>query len=165
MTARKPAPRRKLVRHGTWQGYDKHRRIRKGNWSWPACEKCVPAATEGRRGYAQRPEVVASTRLRNNARQRAFRRLKDLHPGEFARLLSEEVSIARDGGTVVVSNLRYELRTKAPGTIEADLTKAVQQRSATQPEISAYFEIQDLRRRITEAEERVARFREPVLAS
>jgi hypothetical protein len=164
MTARQPASRRKVIRHGTTPGYNKHRRVRKASWAWPPCILCSLAANADRQVYSKRPEVIASTRRRNNARQRALRRLKDMHPGEFARLFSEEVSLASDGGTVVVANLRHELCVLA-GQAEVRLARAVQDRTASKEEAVRYFQILDIRRRIREAEERVARFREPSVAS
>lgn len=148
------------VRHGTKQGYDKHWRTRKGRWGWPACERCTQALTASGRQYRQQPDKVAASRLRHTARQRAFRRLQRMHPGDYARVFTEELSILRDGGTVVVENLQAELDRSFPAQRMQKVAEAVRQRAATPAESRLYAEYLSLRKRLDEARQRVAEHRD-----
>lgn len=154
---------RKRVYHGTREGYDKHERQRRGAWTWPACERCKAAKKKWRTEYAQRPDVKLMASQRSIARQRAHKRLKDAHRGEYAKYFTEEMSILRDGGSAIVEGLLAEMRRLTGHTSVEELERAVQQRSATLKETEFYFAILDLRRRIGEAQERVAQRREPAL--
>jgi hypothetical protein len=158
-------PARKRIYHGTESGYQKHWRVRSGNWKWPACEKCMAANTKLGQEYRARPDVRALTRVRSNATQRAFRRLRRAHPEEFTRLYLEELSLIQDGGTAVVANLREDLKKLTRKVSEAQLEQEIQHRSATTAEREQYFQILSLRRKIEEAERRVAEFRELALSS
>lgn len=151
----------KRVYHGSLAGYEKHWRVRKGKWQWPACEGCQQAASDRRKEYRKTPAGMASYKDRGMARQRALGRLQRLYPGEYNKYYAEELSLIRDGGTAVVSNLRDELNSLIGKISEASLEQSVQKRAATLEERRVYFEVLALRRRIQEAEDRVAEFGKP----
>lgn len=153
------------VWHGTPQGYDKHRRTRKGRWSWPACDKCMAARQAYNTEVQARPQYRAHAGERSKARQRALARLRERHPGEYMKFYAEELSLIRDGGVVVLENLQAQLRQVTAGVKVSELEQAVRAGSATLQERALYFQVRSLRKQAAEAgrqvEERRAEQREP----
>jgi hypothetical protein len=151
------------IRHGTRSGYDKHYRTRKGNWKWPLAKDtcgCLEAHQAYMRGYRARPVQAAGARQRSVARHRALKRLADMHTADYAKLYTEELSIIRDGGKVVLSALVAEMKRELAVTSEEELQLLVANGSATLKERAAYWRIQNLKDRIEEARARVKE-REP----
>ena len=150
------------MKHGTRQGYDKHRRVRKGTWKWPLGEEC--GCREAYRAYQreymrQTGNARKGTRERNNARQRAYKRLQHEFPQLYAKYYAEELSVIRDGGTVVLANLRAELRATLRG-MPPDLESVVRSGHATPREREVYLKACALKSQIAEVEQRIAA-REP----
>jgi hypothetical protein len=152
------------IKHGTRPGYDKHYRTRKGSWKWPLDKDdkcgCLGAYQEYQREFKSRPEQVAASRQRSMARHRAYKRLSDMHPADYAKLYTEELSIIQDGGKVILGTLMSELKQATSAASEEDLGRLVRDGSATLRERDIYWRIQGLRIRVEEARARVAA-REP----
>lgn len=162
--------RPKKVFHGTAAGYDKHHRVRKGSWKWPACQKCREAHTIYVRENHQLPESRKRARERTLARSRAWVRLQKLHPGEYAKLYTEELELIRDGGDIAVRAMEQEiaevLAAQAARLVHAggqrirvenaekDLVKAVNAGYASLAERERWSRVVTLRNRIAEIRQR-----------
>lgn len=79
--------------HGTTYGKaQKCRKVRKRQGLTGACDRCNAVHAARMRGYrAKDPSLAARDRVRTAARQRAFKRLAQLHPAQFAGLFQEEL--------------------------------------------------------------------------
>lgn len=85
-------PRGTATRHGTYRGYARHGKARKGEWGWPIGNcGCREAGKSWRQAYAQRPAAQEATRKRGRARLAALYRLRKMHPGEYNAIYTEEV--------------------------------------------------------------------------
>lgn len=86
---------RKVVKHGTFAGYNRHRERRDTYWPWPVAALedggcgCQEAATEARRELRSRPENISAHRLRDRARMDALLQLRRAYPGDFLRAYRE----------------------------------------------------------------------------
>lgn len=92
-------PRNSPVSHGTVEGFNKHNRVRRGNWSAPPCQLCVDGRTEWRREYDNRPTSVQARRFRTAARAAALETLRRQYPRAYSAAYREQVEIR--GGQVV----------------------------------------------------------------
>lgn len=84
-------PRGLPIRHGTVEGFQKHRRIRNGRWAWPACEKCKAANAQWQRDYNLRPEAIKARRVRAAARVAALAQLRKQYPAAYAAAYVREM--------------------------------------------------------------------------
>lgn len=87
-------PGQTSVRHGTYRGYDRHRRRREGQWCWPIGDECgcKQAGIDFQREQASRPENRQRTRKRGAARQRALAHLARTYPSVYATYYAEEMA-------------------------------------------------------------------------
>jgi len=147
------------VLHGTRAGYDKHRRVRKGNWGWPTRENtcgCKEAYRVYQTDYTNRAQTQAGNRERSTARQRAFRRLQQLHAADYAKLYAEELSIIRDGGKSALAGMQQQLDAVLAGVDMITLERLMRHGMASLPEREKYFRVLQLRQRVAEIERRAA---------
>lgn len=87
--------------HGTPSGYEKHKKWRKGEWSWPACDSCKAARTLALAEYNERPVVDERNRKRTFAKNRALWRLRNRYPADYAKFYAEELLMLEEGGSVI----------------------------------------------------------------
>lgn len=153
------------VKHGTRAGYDKHRRIRAGNWKFPLAKEdpcgCQAAYRQYQRDVTAERGRHLSANQRSMARQRAYRRLQQLYGQDYAKFYAEELSIIQDGGKSVIGGLRQQLEAALVGVDEAQLARLIRHRMASAPESTRYYRILQLRQRIAEIESLVTAQRNP----
>ncbi len=95
-------PRGLPIKHGTIEGYNKHVRVHSGQWSVPACEKCMEAKRVWRREYDARPEAVRSRKIRTMARAAALEQLRRQYPAAYAVAYCRELE--KRGGREVLQH-------------------------------------------------------------
>lgn len=94
------ADRTSTVRHGTYRGYQKHRREGSRRWPWPIPEgacNCRQAARAYHLANEAKPENAELRRQRGAARQAAFLELRRTFPGMYTRFYLEALKDARGG--------------------------------------------------------------------
>lgn len=154
--------------HGTFGGYERHRRAQRRKtpdpeWGWPACEPCDQARRDYHNGRNRTGGDKNRDKTRRNAWAKALRRLKVAYPGDFAKFYAEELTArgivtgkakarirAREDITRVLSEVDERrllvLVTAIMNVVDdAELAKLVRARVATKREIDQYRQIQQLR--------------------
>lgn len=72
--------------HGTYGGYQRHKRRRE-----TACIECTEANRQYQAGVrASKPETIRRATRQAKVRNRALARLQEAHPAEYERLLTDE---------------------------------------------------------------------------
>lgn len=157
-----PRPRRKLPDHGTPEGYSRHRRIKAGNWAWPACTPCQEAQRNWLREYNHRPDAIRMRKLRGSARLAALNALQRLYPAEYRKAYIEE---SAKRGLVVTNRMppppEWEQvlvrMLKVAGVDVNDLTRSVQGGWATTSEREVFRCLRQLRFILAESHKLPAR--------
>lgn len=131
-------PKDAPVRHGTYRGYAKHLRERKGRWPWPALEECgcMQAGRDFRKHQANLPENKRNRAVREAARKRALSRIRMTFPGLFAAIYSQEMGADRptvhaQAHVPMWDDLMARLLKEATGRDETELAERVRSRMAT----------------------------------
>lgn len=90
-----PYARRPRVRHGTYSGYNKHRRLREaeGQWCWPPCEACAVGAKKWRAAHVPSAAAEKMRRSRQRAHARAILRMQRAFPQLYNSLYTEELKL------------------------------------------------------------------------
>lgn len=158
-------PRSSLIRHGTYEGYNKHQRVRSGAWAWPACPKCNEAARVWRSEYAHRPQAQAAQRLRHSARAAALARLRRMYPADFQAGLAAEdaargIKSRKRSVPVLWEPVMHQLL-KALGVDHNDLARSVAGGWATSREREVSRLVRQLRQLHAEAERDPGRYHHP----
>jgi hypothetical protein len=144
-------PRGMPIRHGTVEGYNKHKRVHKGRWPLLACERCVVANREWHQEYSARPEVAKLRRIRGSARMAALERVRKAYPAAFSAAYREELE-KRDLREVrqhyeipVWDDVLARLVKAATGRDEASVESRIRLRTASPEEAEVIRQVRRLR--------------------